>query len=141
MQSSLKSQRGRGGRPTGALAVETAIVLPLFFLFVFGLLEFGRCLLVADTIVGAAQEGCRAAIVPGATSSDVTTAANTVLSGGLVSGATVTVSPSNLSQVKTGQPVSVTVQVPFDQVSWLPTPQYLKNKVLKSTCIMLREGT
>lgn len=46
----------------GATLVETAIVLGLFFLFVLGVLDFGRGIAAYAAISHAAREGARAAI-------------------------------------------------------------------------------
>ncbi len=48
-------------RDRGAAAVETAIVLPLLLLLVFGLIDFGRMLNAQITVTEAAHEGARAA--------------------------------------------------------------------------------
>lgn len=126
--------------PRGSLTVELAVVLPVVLLFVWGLFEFARLLLAADTIVSAAQDGCRMGITPGSTSADVTAEINTVLSSGFISGATVTITPTEAATLKTGEALTVTIKVPFSQISWLPTPQFLNGKVVKTTCVMLREG-
>lgn len=46
-------------RERGAAAVELALVLPLFLLMIFGIVEFGRVYHVQATIDGAAREGVR----------------------------------------------------------------------------------
>jgi Flp pilus assembly protein TadG len=56
----------------GATLVEFAIVLPIFFTFVFGVIEFGRLQLVSNML----QTACRTAARVGSTE-DVTTAAAT----------------------------------------------------------------
>jgi len=56
---------------TGAAAVETALVLPLFFLIVFGVIEFGRAFMVAQLLTNAAREGARAAVTAGSTNTAV----------------------------------------------------------------------
>ncbi|MBI3462894.1 MAG: hypothetical protein HY000_07510 [Planctomycetes bacterium] len=96
--------------------------------------------MVNDTLISAAQEGCRAGIVPDSTTASVTAQANAMVNGGLVPNATVTVSPADVSTLKTGEVLTVTVQVPYSQVSWLRTPQFLGGKMLQATCTMLREA-
>ncbi len=65
LPASTKSAR------TGAAAVETALVLPLFFLIVFGVIEFGRAFMVAQLLTNAAREGARTAITAGSTNTAV----------------------------------------------------------------------
>ncbi|MGH9196713.1 MAG: TadE family protein [Acidimicrobiia bacterium] len=55
-----RKKRGRRGDPsTGAAAVEMAIVLPLLFLLVFGIIEFGFIFNRWTTVTHAAREGVR----------------------------------------------------------------------------------
>lgn len=63
----------------GAAAVETALVLPIFFLVVFGIIEFGRAFMVAQLITNAAREGARAAITAGSTNAAVTEKVKTLV--------------------------------------------------------------
>lgn len=62
-------------RRRGSVAVEMALVLPLFLLLAFGLFEYGRFLLVRNIIDHAAREGARFAVVRAAnqdtTSTDI----------------------------------------------------------------------
>jgi Flp pilus assembly protein TadG len=64
---------------TGAAAVETALVLPLFFLIVFGVIEFGRAFMVAQLLTNAAREGARAAITAGSTNTAITDKVKTLV--------------------------------------------------------------
>jgi Flp pilus assembly protein TadG len=56
----------------GAAAVETALVLSICFVFLFGLFDFCRLLMVEQVVTNAAREGARFATV---STSTVTTAA------------------------------------------------------------------
>ena len=51
----------------GALTVEMALVLPLFFLFLFASIEFSRMNMIRHTAENAAYEAARSAIIPGGT--------------------------------------------------------------------------
>ena len=61
--------RGAGGalRRGGAVTLEMALTLSILFSICYGLIEFGYYFYVKNTMEGAAREGCRAAIVTGAT--------------------------------------------------------------------------
>jgi Flp pilus assembly protein TadG len=122
-----------------AAAVEFAVVAPVFLLLVFGMIEYGRMVMVYQVITNASREGARTAVLDGATTTSVTTAVNSYLTAGAVSGATVTVSPNPPSGAQYGDPVTVTVSIPFSQVSWLPSPMYLGSRTLSAATVMRRE--
>lgn len=115
------------------------MVLPLFVLLVFGTIEFGRMVMVQQLITNAAREGARSAILDGATTADVTSAVTSYLTASAVSGTSVVVSPDPPSSAPYGSSVTVRVSVPFDAVSWLPSPMYLAGKTLQAQCVMRRE--
>ena len=56
------------GDCSGATAVEFALLLPVFFAIVFGVMEFGRVLYTTHTLDNAVREGVRYAMVHGAAS-------------------------------------------------------------------------
>ena len=127
----------------GAAAVEFAIVAPVFFLMVFGMIEFGRAIMVQQVLTNAAREGARVGILDSTTSvSDVITAVNAWLTGAQLpaASATITMNPNPPSSAKYGDPVTVTVQIPWSSVSWLPTKGFLGSNVkLSATTVMRRE--
>jgi Flp pilus assembly protein TadG len=124
----------------GAAIVEFAIVAPLLFLLALGLVEYARIEIVLQGMTAAAQEGCRAGIVPGSTSADVTARTSDVLRDGLIAGSTVSISPAEVATLKQGQTITVTVQVPADGISWVPRPLLPKGKTLRTRCTMTRES-
>ena len=124
----------------GAATVEFAVVVPVFFLLVFGMIEFGRMVMVQQVITNASREGARQAVLDGATTTEVRNAVTSYLTSGSISGATITVSPNPPSNAAFGDPVSVTVSVPFNQVSWLPSPMFLGGKTLTASTVMRRES-
>jgi len=124
----------------GAATVEFAVVVPVFFLLVFGMIEFGRMVMVQQVITNASREGARQAVLDGATTTEVTNAVKSYLTSGSITGATITVSPNPPSNAAFGDPVTVTVSIPFSQVSWLPSPMFLGGRTLTSTTVMRRES-
>jgi Flp pilus assembly protein TadG len=123
----------------GASAVEFAIVAPIFILLIFGMIEYGRMVMVQQLITNAAREGARQAVLDGATTANVQSTVTTYLSNSSVSGATVTVSPDPPSNAGAGDPVTVNVSIPFTQVSWLPSPMYLGATTMTASAVMRRE--
>ncbi len=127
------------GRRRGVAAVEFALVAPLLFLLVFGMMEVGRGLMVQQLLSNAARDGARSAILEGATVADVEASVLEYLGSSSISGASVTVSPAPLTLAQGGDPVTVAVSIPFTAVSWLPAPRYFDGVTLSATVTMRRE--
>lgn len=133
-------QRLHRSKRRGAAAVEFAVVAPVFVLLVFGMLEYGRMVMVQQVITNASREGARRAVLDGATASEVQSTVSSYLTGATVTGATTTISPSDPGTAAAGDPISVTVSVPFSAVSWLPSPMYLGGKTMSAATTMRRES-
>src|SRR3954452_19389663 len=80
-------------RRRGAAAVEFAVVLPLFVVLVFGMIEYGRMVMVQQIITNASREGARRAVLDGATPSTVQAAVTTYLTDAAISGGRTAVDP------------------------------------------------
>jgi Flp pilus assembly protein TadG len=126
----------------GAAAVEFAVVAPVFFLLVFGMIEFGRMVMIQQVITNASREGARKAVLDGSTESNVKSSVVTYMANGGVTIATsnVTVNPTDPSAAAAGSPITVTVSVPFSQVSWLPSPMFLGGRQMTASTVMRREA-
>jgi len=59
----MRAKRTRGLNCTGQALVEMAIMLPLLFLLVMGIFEFGRAMYIKNTLTHAARSGVRTAVV------------------------------------------------------------------------------
>ena len=123
----------------GAAAVEFAIVAPVFFLMVLGMIEIGRAVMVQQIITNASREGARQAVLDGATATTVTAFVNTYLTNASMPTAAVTFPQGDPENASFGNPVEVNVSLPFSQVSWLPTPMYLGGENLNASTVMRRE--
>ncbi len=129
----------------GAAAVEFAIVAPIFFMMIFGMIEFGRVIMVQQVLTNASREGARAAVVDGSTSAGTKTVVSNYLSSAGISGATISVLNSGGTAVEPstvgyGETVTVKVVVPFNNVSWIPHPWFLSSSTeLKASTVMRRE--
>ena len=126
----------------GAAVVEFAVVVPIFLMMVFGMIEFGRAIMVQQVLTNASREGARLAVLdsPTPTAGQVTTTVTTYLQKAGISGATVTINPTEPTTAAYGVPITVTVQVPYSSVSWLPSPWFITgNTQLKAKTVMRRE--
>jgi Flp pilus assembly protein TadG len=59
--SSMARRRAFGER--GTAIVEMAFVVPLFFLLIFGMMDFGWAFSIRENMIHSAQEGLRSALV------------------------------------------------------------------------------
>ena len=116
-------------RRRGATAVEFAIVAPILFLVVFGLVEFSRYMMLRQIAITSTREGSRKATL-GTTTSDTqvdTVVRDYLAAGGVQSSVAndpaktvVSVSPSGLNGLASGTPITVNVQMSFADLSWVP---------------------
>ena len=136
----IRNRKQQNGRRRGAAVVEFALVAPVFLTLTVGCIELGRAIVVQQLLTNASREGARVAGYDTTTStSTVAAEVNSYLANVNISGATTVVAPSNLSNMSDGQQVSVTVSVPFNNVSWLPKPFFLANQTLQATSVMCRQ--
>lgn len=119
--------------------VEFALVAPLFILLVFGMIEYGRMVMVQQLLTNASREGARRAVLEGVSDTSVSQSVNDYLAGTLINGATVTVTTNPPLASDFAGSKTVQVQIPFSQVSWLPSPMYLGSTTLRAQTTMRRE--
>ncbi|MEM6331390.1 MAG: TadE/TadG family type IV pilus assembly protein [Planctomycetota bacterium] len=129
----------RPQRRRGASVVEFALVAPVFFLVVLGMIEFGRMAMVQQVLTNAAREGARVGVLDGATTAGVTNKVDDYLASASISGAAVQVSPNPPNAAAYGESVTVTVSISFNDVSWLPTPFFVGGQTLRAESVMRRE--
>ncbi|MBL8889022.1 MAG: pilus assembly protein [Planctomycetaceae bacterium] len=98
---------------TGAVTVELALVLPVFFVMLFAAFELGYANMIRHGAESAAYEAARSAIVPGSTNSDVRAAAERVLASVGVTQFTISTQPSNVQTPS--DELAVNISVPLDQ--------------------------
>jgi Flp pilus assembly protein TadG len=105
------------------------------------MIECGRAIMVQHLLTNAARDGARSAILEGTTVAAIETDLVNYLAMSSVPGATVTITPDPLSSADIGDPVGVTVQVPYNSVGWLPSSFYFDGVNLQATVVMRRETT
>jgi Flp pilus assembly protein TadG len=113
----------------GATAVEFAIVAPVAFMLILGLIEFGRGLMVQHLLNNAARQGARVATIEGKATSDVTTAVTNALQGQPTNGITTTVmvagTVADANTANAGDEIIVSVSLPVSTFTWIPFSEYL----------------
>lgn len=126
----------------GAALVEAAIAIPLFFLLLFGLLEYGWAYLKTQEIHNAARVGVRSGIVFGAGASDVTATVDAIMSeSGLGdSGYSTTLTPSDPSTLASGELFQVQISVDYSNIELIGIPLIPVPSSLTETASMAREA-
>lgn len=134
-RSAGKSWDGRDRK--GSAVVEFAIVFPLFLLLIVGAIDFGRAISVQYKLTEAARSGCRVYTVKNElTRQDAEEAVEAVMSTADLSEYKVEFDPPASAAIKHLEPVTVTVSIPYDRVSWLRSSGFLPGYTLTATCIM-----
>jgi len=136
------SNQRPGSKRRGAAVVEFAVVAPLLFMLLLGTVEMGRFVMIGQLTESAASIGGREAAKTATESSgDVTeSVAGYLQNAGVPSDAvTVSVDPTSLYYLDAGDDITVTVQVSFAEVTWLP-PFFLPADLqVQGTAVVARE--
>jgi Flp pilus assembly protein TadG len=118
--------------------VEFAVVAPVFLALVFGMIEFGRVVMVQQLLTNATREGARKGVLRDSTDTDVKATVVNYLQSASIS---ITTGDVTVAGMTSGDTVTVSVTVPFNQVSWLSTPIFLNGHNLNASASMRRETT
>lgn len=135
---------GRSGtRRRGAALVEFAVVAPLLFLVLFGIIEFGQIFKVRQTCQHAAREGCRIAILQ-STPSPYDSPGGPVMTRieQIMVAAGVPFNPGMVTIVEDSDAdpaIQVTVTVPYADVQLTGYLGMVTNQIT-GTCSMRKEG-
>lgn len=132
-----RSRPPRSNNRRGTAAVEFAVIAPLFFLLILAMVEIARMFMVQHTLVNVSREGSRSAVVGATSEEDIKSLVAELLSEHGISGATVEVSPAP-ENAQPGDLVTVSVSVPYNNVSWL-APTFLRGQTLTGSTKMRKE--
>ncbi len=127
-----------GKSRVGKTAVEFALTAPIFFLVLFGGIEFSRMHTIRSSIENAAFEGARRGIVSGATAEQCEAITERLLRSANVPDHTITIEPAVLDP--TVNFVSVTVALPLNTDNGFRLAGFLKNQTFSKTIVLPRES-
>lgn len=144
-------RRKNSSERQGAALVEAALILPIFFMVVLGIVEFGRAFMMCQLLQNAAREGCRKAVTGAYTKAQVTADIKSDMQTGGANAndviVTITVTPdtgnpavanNEVANAATRDLINVVVQVPFSKVALIPG-NYLGSKTLTGRSAMRHE--
>jgi hypothetical protein len=137
------------GRFRGINIVETAVVLPLIFLLIFGLIEYGWLFFKMHLVTNAARVGARVAVRPTSNYGTVKAVVDDLMAKANISVYNVFATDENGnvlsndagSSPAVGSPIKVEIEVTVNEdISILRFPSVLLPEKLYATVIMAREG-
>jgi len=125
----------QNGGENGQSIVEMALILPVFAIILFGIIEFGRLWMTVNVMSGAAREGARVAAVSGTDFTQARTTALNVMSSGNIAGASVSISGPN-----SANEIQVTVSLQYTPVTGGIIPGLNQTMQLSRSATMRWEG-
>ncbi len=139
------------GRRWGAVLVETAVIIGLVAMIVFGVFEYARLLMDWNLLNNAAREGCRYALANNTSTTittSVTSIVNTYMAGETkdFSNWTVTVTgthqgvSTSVNNLIPGDTITVTVSGTYKFMNIVPFIHMPTSFVITSAVTMLCEG-
>jgi Flp pilus assembly protein TadG len=138
----MKERRKLGSRKSGITVIEMAIIFPILLLITIGLIEYGWIFLKYQQVTNAARQGARVGARVDATNTDVDNAIDTIMAAAGISTGdyTVAISPTDVTTPEPGEPLTVTVTVPYTNIQLtggvlVPVPTNLQSAIT-----MAKEG-
>jgi Flp pilus assembly protein TadG len=121
------------------MTIEFALVAGVYMIVVFTMFEVGRMVMIHQIITEASRAGARRAVLENATAGQVQGHVASILTGSLLEDGTVSVSPTDLSTLGFGDPVTVTVSVRYADVSWIGAIWVTGNPMMTARSTMRAE--
>ena len=160
MINAPKRIRHHRPRRRGTSAVEVALTLPVFIMFLAAMMEFGHAMFVSHMLKAAAKSGARYGSTDGVTTAQVQAKVQQIIASSMKASAvtvlirdasvfdTANVTPSTinyttlpnveLSNIDQGHLYIVQVSVPYSQVALLP-PFWVKNYTVTGQSVLRHE--
>ncbi len=139
------------GRERGAVLVETAVIIGLVLMLVFGVFEYARLFMDWNLLNNAAREGCRYALANN-TSTTISTSVQSIVTTYMAgetkdfNNFTVAVTGTHLgvstavNSLEPGDPITVTVSGTYIFLNIIPFIHMPTSLVISSGVTMLCEG-
>jgi len=132
----------KGQEQRGTALVELAVVLTLLVLLTFAVMEYGWMFFKMQQIINTARAGARHGVLPDSTNAEVEQIVQSMMTGwGMgASGYTVTTSSADITLLEPGQMVTVTVDVPYENIELLGMSLFPVPASLRGSATMAKEG-
>lgn len=131
----------------GAAVVEFAIVAPFMVMVTMGLVEVTRGTQVKHYLTDAARSGCRLAILPKTTYSEVQANVKTVMTGFNLGSAKYTLTVkvntttvTSLDTAKKGDKITVQISIPASEVNWVTPRFFTSSSITSEQLVMMKQS-
>ncbi len=124
----------------GAALVEMAIVTLLLIFITFGIMEYGWLFHRIQQMNNCARAGARQAVLPDSTSVAVQNSVDALAASHGIYGHTLTVNPGDIVALGSGELITVTVSVPYDNVKLIGGSLFPMPDPLRASVTMAKEG-
>ncbi len=125
-------------RRRGVAALEFALCLPMLLLLTFGIIETCDAIFLKQSLLLAAQEGARVAVVPGANDGNVRQQVRLILQARGVQEESITITPGNFTSAPFGSLITVNVVARVEQNS-ISYMGLLSGRRVNGSCTMMME--
>ena len=124
---------------TGAAAVEFALIAPFLFLMLIGMVEFGRSLMIHQSVTAASRAAAREAVLPSATVESTEAIALDHTLQIPDEEVIVSITP-NPTQANAGDMITVTVEVPIEAMTQMGEVWFDNGSTISAKSSMRKEG-
>lgn len=124
----------------GAALVEMAIVSLLLIFITFGIMEYSWLFHRVQQMNNCARAGARQAVLPDSTPVAVQNSVDALAASHGIYGYTLTVSPGDIVALGSGELITVTVSVPYDNVKLIGGSLFPMPDPLRASVTMAKEG-
>lgn len=124
----------------GVALIEMAIVMLLLLLITFGIMEYGWLFHRIQQMNSCARAGARQAVLPDATLATVQDSVLALATGHGIYGYTMTITPGDITVMGSGELITVTVEVPYENVQLIGGALFPMPDPLRAAVTMAKEG-
>lgn len=124
----------------GVALLETAIVMLLLIFITFGIMEYSWLFHRIQQMNSCARAGARQAVLPDSRPALVRDAVSILTTGYGIAGYTLTLNPGDIVALGSGELITVTVVVPYDNVKLIDGSLFPMPDRLRASVTMAKEG-
>ena len=129
-------------QPQGTALIELAVVLMLLVMLTFAVMEYGWMFFRMQQVINTARAGARHSVLPDSTNAEVDQIVQSMMTtwGMGASGYTVTTSSADITSLESGELVTVSIEVPYENIELLGMSLFPVPTNVRGSATMAKEG-